>query len=286
MSSYQTLISAGTLARNLENPLFRVVDCRFSLMDTDKGRNDYATGHVPGASYANLDMDLSSPISAQSGRHPLPDVESFIETLRRWGISNETQVVVYDDAGGGVAARLWWMLRWLGHKDVAVLDGGFAAWTRAGYAIRSKESAPALGTFDGRPVLDTVWTTADIQSWHAAGESFVLVDARDGTRFRGEHEPIDPVAGHVPGAVNLPLTDNLHPDGTWRNAAEIKTRWAKVSGISTSRDWGVMCGSGVTACHLALSAFIAGLPEPSIYIGSWSEWVRDPGRPIVGGTSE
>jgi thiosulfate/3-mercaptopyruvate sulfurtransferase len=286
MSNYQALISVTSLAKNLENPLFRVVDCRFSLMDTEKGRDDYAAGHVPGASYANLDMDLSSPISTGTGRHPLPDVESFIETLRRWGISNDSQVVVYDDAGGGVAARLWWMLRWLGHEDVAVLDGGFAAWARSGCPVNQDEPSTEAGSFKGSPAAESVWTTADIQSWHSAGKSFVLVDARDGARFRGEHEPIDPVAGHIPGAVSLPLTDNLNSDGTWRSPDEMKARWAKVFENSPRDPWGVMCGSGVTACHLALSASMAGLPDPCLYVGSWSEWVCDPDRPISTGGSD
>ena len=165
-------------------------------MDPEKGREDYAAGHVPGAYYANLDIDLSSPISEGSGRHPLPDVASFIETLRLWGISNDSQVVVYDDAGGGVAARLWWMLRWLGHENVAVLDGGFAAWAGSGCPVDQDEPSLESGSFIGIQAVESVWTTADIQSWQSAGKSFVLVDARDGARFRGEHEPIDPVAGH------------------------------------------------------------------------------------------
>jgi thiosulfate/3-mercaptopyruvate sulfurtransferase len=280
MSSYELLISANALAENLENPRFRIIDCRFHLGQTEKGQDDYEIAHVDGACYANLDKDLSSPISVDSGRHPLPDIDTFISTLRQWGISNDSQVIVYDDAGGGVASRLWWMLRWLGHTDVALLDGGFAAWVRSDYKVSSDTLAPAMGSFDGRPVPGVVWTTADLMSWHSAGEPFVLVDARDGSRFRGEHEPIDPVAGHVPGAVSLPLTDNLNPDGTWRSPAEIKERWAKISGISPQNAWGVMCGSGVTACHLALSASIAGLPNPCLYVGSWSEWVRDPERPV------
>jgi len=254
-------------------------------MDPEKGRDDYAVGHVPGASYANLDRDLSSPISAGTGRHPLPDVESFIETLRRWGISNDSQVVVYDDAGGGVAARLWWMLRWLGHEDVAVLDGGFAAWAGSGCPVNQDEPSSEAGSFDGSPATESVWTTGDIQSWHSAGKSFVLVDARDGARFRGEHEPIDAVAGHIPGAVSLPLTDNLNPDGTWRSPDEMKARWAKIFDNSPLDPWGVMCGSGVTACHLVLSATMAGLPDPCLYVGSWSEWVCDPNRPISTGGS-
>jgi len=281
MRRFQSLISASTLAENLDDPELRIVDCRFSLADPDQGRKDYASGHIPGADYANLDTDLAAPISAGSGRHPLPDVETFVGTLRRWGISNDTQVVVYDDAGGGVAARLWWMLRWLGHRDVAVLDGGIAAWTRAHHPVGQAETLRPAGSFSGSAASDSVWRTAQIESWLAAGSGFTLVDARAGARFRGEQEPIDPVAGHVPGAVNLPFTDTLNADGTWRDVDEIKACWARFGEMPGENAWGVMCGSGVTACHLALSASIAGLSEPCLYVGSWSEWVQDSARPIV-----
>lgn len=281
MRRYQSLISVNTLAGNLENPAFRIVDCRFSLAQPDQGQKDYATGHIPGASYANLDSDLAAPISAGSGRHPLPDAESFVATLRRWGISNDSQVVVYDDAGGGVAARLWWMLRWLGHQDVALLDGGFAAWTGANHPLSQEVTAQPAGLISSRAASDRVWSSAQIEAWVAADRAFTLVDARAGARFSGEQEPIDTVAGHVPGAVNLPFSDTLNADGTWRETDEIKACWARFGDLPGEKEWGVMCGSGVTACHLALSASIAGLPEPCLYVGSWSEWIQDPARPIV-----
>ena len=278
---YQSLISVNTLAENLDNPDFRIVDCRFSLAKPEQGQEDHAAGHIPGASYANLDTDLAAPISPGSGRHPLPDVETFVATLQRWGISSGSQVVVYDDAGGGVASRLWWMLRWLGHQHVAVLDGGFAAWTRADLAVSQEDSPLAVGSFTGSATAGAVWTVKQIESWLGADEAFTLVDARAGTRFRGEDEPIDPVAGHVPGAANLPFTETLNADGTWRSTDEIKACWASMGEIPAGKPWGVMCGSGVTACHLALSASIAGLPDPCLYVGSWSEWVQDSARPII-----
>ncbi|NOX70058.1 MAG: sulfurtransferase [Gammaproteobacteria bacterium] len=281
MRRYQSLISVNTLAGNLNNPAFRVVDCRFSLAQPEQGLKDYRSGHIPGASYANLDTDLAAPITAGSGRHPLPEVETFVDCLRRWGLSNDSQLVVYDDAGGGVAARLWWMLRWLGHQDVALLDGGFAAWTRANQPVSQDETAPPAGSFSGSAAVDRIWSSAQIESWLVADSAFTLVDARAGARFRGEQEPIDPVAGHVPGALNLPFTDTLNADGTWREKAEIKACWANIGVRPGEKEWGVMCGSGVTACHLALSASMAGLPEPCLYVGSWSEWLQDPARPIV-----
>lgn len=281
MRHYQSLISVKTLAENLDNPAFRIVDCRFSLMKPDQGQKDHASGHIPGASYANLDTDLAAPISAGSGRHPLPDVAAFVATLQHWGISNDTQVVVYDDAGGAVASRLWWMLRWLGHRNVALLDGGFAAWMRADGAVSRQHTPWPVGSFSGSGASEMVWTAAQIESWLAADNAFTLVDARAVTRFVGEHEPIDPVAGHVPGAVNLPFTDALHEDGTWRSADEIKACWAGIGEIPAETPWGVMCGSGVTACHLALSASIAGFSDPCLYVGSWSEWLQDSARSIV-----
>lgn len=281
MNSYQTLITAGVVAENLDNPALRIIDCRHSLAQPDQGQKDYADGHIPGASYANLDTDLAAPIDKDSGRHPLPDVDSFIATLKRWGISNASQVVAYDDAGGGIAARLWWMLRWLGHPNVAVLDGGMAAWTRGGYPIGKEAVPPAGGSFFGVADSDRVWKVAEIESAVAAEESFLLVDARASARYRGEQEPIDPVAGHVPGALCLPFTDILNENGTWRSVDEIKACWERVIPAAPKGAWGVMCGSGVTACHLALSANIAGLPDPRLYVGSWSEWVRDSSRPVA-----
>jgi len=281
MSRYQTLISTDVVAENLNNPAFRIVDCRHSLAQPEQGQVDYTNGHIPGAIYANLDTELAAPISEDSGRHPLPDVDSFIVSLQQWGISNDSQVVVYDDAGGGIAARLWWMLRWLGHQDVAVLDGGMAAWDRAGHPTSQEFVPPAKGSFVGVADAGAVWNVAAIESWLQAGDGFVLIDARAATRYRGEHEPIDPVAGHVPGALCLPFNEVLNEDGTWRTVAEIKSCWDKVIPVVPEARWGVMCGSGVTACHLALSAKIAGLPDPCLYVGSWSEWSRDSARPIA-----
>lgn len=281
MKTPRALISVDDLAAILEERQLGIVDCRFSLMDPGQGRRDYEAGHIPGAVYADLDRDLAAPPTAASGRHPLPAPEEFVATLRRLGVSNDTRVVVYDEAGGGVASRLWWMLRWVGHDEVSLLNGGFAAWQRAGLPVSREINAVPEGTFDGRPDMAAIWSTEDVAELVAAGEEFVLVDARDAARFRGEREPIDAVAGHVPGARNLPFTDNLTAEGEWHQPSELARRWAEVADIAPDRPWGVMCGSGVTACHLALAAHLAGLPDPRLYVGSWSEWIRDSGRPVA-----
>lgn len=286
MKSFRTLISASTLAAQIDNPSFRIADCRFSLLDPAKGRRDYDKGHIPGAIYANLDEDLAAPANADTGRHPLPDADAFVASLRRWGISNESQVVVYDDASGGLAARLWWMLRWMGHRDVALLDGGFAAWQAAGLPVSQYEPTPKSGSFSGMPNDDMVISTAQVVERLAGDANFVLVDARDAARYRGEIEPIDPVPGHVPGAANLPFSANLDTDGRWLGVADLCSLWTGIAPSDAGRTWAVMCGSGVTACHLALSAELAGLSEPRLYAGSWSEWTRDPERPVAGGSAD
>lgn len=281
MRSFETLIDCGELETRLGDDGLRVIDCRFSLLEPEKGRRDYEAGHVPGAVYAHLDDDLAAPVSEDSGRHPLPDTGKFVARLRDWGVSNDSQVVVYDDASGGLAARLWWMLRWLGHRRVAVLDGGYAAWEAAGKPVSRAQPDPDPGTFEGRPRPAMVISADEIRAGLESRDGLVLVDARDAARFRGEAEPIDDVAGHIPGALNLPFSLAMAPDGRWKSAEELRRLWRQVAPIDEKHDWAVMCGSGVTACHLALSAELAGLPEPRVYVGSWSEWIRDPRRAVA-----
>ena len=282
MHDYTTLITTRELEERLEAPDVRIVDCRFSLLDPGQGPAQYARGHIPGAVYAHLDDDLAAPISAGSGRHPLPDPDRFVGRLRDWGISNDSQVVVYDDASGGLAARLWWMLRWLGHDRVAVLDGGMAAWTALGFPVSDAVPDPVPGEFEGRPNADMIVTTAAVVD-NLERNRFVLVDARDGARYRGEAEPIDSRAGHIPGSLSLPFTSSLDADGRWRAADELRVAWDALLAGRDGQAVAAMCGSGVTACHLALSAARAGLPEPKIYVGSWSEWIRDEARPVATG---
>lgn len=289
MAYCDLLIGIKELKEHLHDPQWRVVDCRFELTQPHKGFADYLDGHVPGAVYAHLDRDLAAPVTAQSGRHPLPDAAAFANTLGNWGISRQTQVVVYDQGGGAIAARLWWMLRWMGHRDVRLLDGGFDAWLREGFPLESEPPQVEPAIFEGEPDDSMVVTTDEIASALDSGSSLTLVDARDPVRFAGAAEPIDPVAGHIPAAKNFPFIRSLNDDGSWRSGEELKKAWAGIlrsaAGGGDRGSWAAMCGSGVTACHLALSAELAGLPAPRLYAGSWSEWIRSPDRPIAAGAA-
>ncbi len=274
------LISPTALAKRLGDSTWVVVDCRFDLADPNAGHAAFRRGHIPGARYAHLDNDLARVPGPTDGRHPLPRVEDFTATLGGWGISATSSVVVYDDMSGAIAARLWWMLRWVGHCAAYVLDGGLKAWEGAGLPLDPEISRIRASQYAARDVRrDWVVPTARLPSEQAKGAR--LVDARAPERFQGVTEPIDPVAGHVPGAVNWPFSDALQPDGTLCPAEELRARL----GHLTDQSGGLiaMCGSGVTACHLLLAVNAAGLGDGRVYIGSWSEWIRDPGRPIATG---
>ncbi len=273
------LVTARELAAHLEDPDWRIVDCRFELLDPGKGRADYLAGHIPGAVYAHLDEDLAASVTPDTGRHPLPDPDAFAATLGRWGITDRTTVVAYDQAGGAIAARLWWLLGWVGHRDARLLDGGFAAWQREGLPVTAEMPDMRPTTYVARPDPDRVVSTAELPERLARGE--LLVDAREAERFRGEREPIDPVAGHIPGAVNHPFRLGLNPDGTFRSPEELRQALEPVLGGGRDRAWMTMCGSGVTACHLAVAAALAGYAPPRLYAGSFSEWIRDPSRPVA-----
>ncbi|MFT4047803.1 MAG: sulfurtransferase [Solimonas sp.] len=275
-----SLIQPSELAAHLGDAQWRIIDARFELSKPMQGRVDYDAGHLPGALYADLDADLSSPITASSGRHPLPTPEAFAETLSRWGIAEEVQVVVYDQGSGLFASRLWWLLRARGHRRVAVLDGGLAAWTRLGLPVTAAPSnAPKRAEVAARPFAGWLGS-ADVQRALANG-AIVLVDARAADRFAGRNETIDPIAGHVPGARNHPLSDNLEADGRFLPAAELRKRWqARLAGRGAN-ELVTMCGSGITACHSLLALDVAGLDGGRLYAGSWSEWIRDPARPVA-----
>lgn len=277
--TYTALIDADTLRPHLDDPGWIVVDCRFSLMDAEAGRRAYAEGHLPGARYAHLDGDLSGPVTPATGRHPLPDSARLAQKLGEWGIGSCTQVVAYDDVGGMLAAaRLWWLLRWLGHAACAVLDGGIAAWRRAGLPLTAEFPAVRPTVFEARP-NDRLWlTTARVQALPA---DELLLDARTAARYRGEMEPIDPVAGHVPGAVNLPTENNLADDGRFLPIDVLRARFAAILGGRSPKAVVHHCGSGVTACHNLLAMEAAGLSGSRLYAGSWSEWIRDPNRPVA-----
>ena len=276
------LISTSELADSLSDPGWRVADCRFELGNPEAGRAAWRAGHIPGAVHVDLERDLSAPVTPATGRHPLPSPAAFASTLGRVGIGNETRVVCYDAGSGAFAARLWWMLRWVGHEAVAVLDGGFAAWTAEGRPVSADNPpARAAATFVPRPRPGMVLDVDGLLRALADGET--LVDVRGAERFRGDVEPIDAVAGHVPGAVNLPYADNLGPDGRFRAAGEIAALWRAQTGAAPGRAPICMCGSGVTACHGLLALEAAGIHGGRLYGGSWSEWIRDPARPVARG---
>ena len=258
-----------------------IIDCRFDLMAPAAGYADYLDGHIPGASYAHLDDDLAAPIGPETGRHPLPSPEALTATLRRLGVTSGRPVVVYDDSGGAIAARAWWLLRWAGHDNVRILDGGLPAWRKRGLPLEAGEPDTDSDGFDVTPADERVLTTAELAARPEAVSEHRLVDARDVQRFRGIEEPIDPVAGHIPGSLNLPFNSCLDSDGLWLSDAELRERLSEVLGNDLHGSWAVMCGSGVTACHLAISGLLAGFREPKLYVGSWSEWIRDPGRPVA-----
>lgn len=286
MTDRKFLITVEALNGHLRDPGWRIVDCRFDLIRPDKGFDDYRAGHIPGAVYAHLDRDLAGPTGPHTGRHPLPEPQAFAATLGRWGVGNDTTVVAYDGGGGAIAARLWWMLRWVGHENVAILDGGIGAWTRARLPLSSEVPDVEPQAFTPRPNDRRVVTTAEVEQAIRAGKPLRILDARAAPRFCGEAEPIDPVAGHVPGARNLPSDSSLTTEGKWREQSELEALWHEALEGERAAPWVAMCGSGVTACHLALSAEEAGFPAPRVYVGSWSEWIRDPGRPVALGLAE
>jgi thiosulfate/3-mercaptopyruvate sulfurtransferase len=281
---YQTLISVDKLARHLEDPKWVIVDCRFSLSDTDRGQRDYVQAHIPGAIYAHLDHDLSGPVNkGQTGRHPLPTVERAAQVFSSWGIEPGMQVVAYDDAGGALAAgRLWWMLRWLGHDEVAVLDGGWQRWLREGKPTASGEENRSSSMFVPHPRPKMMATTTEVRDL-LGKRTACIVDARTVDRYRGENEIIDPVAGHIPGAINLPYPENLTPTGVFRSPEELRQIYLDFLGDFSPEQAIFYCGSGVTSIHNILAMVHAGLPEARLYAGSWSEWITDPTRPVVVG---
>jgi thiosulfate/3-mercaptopyruvate sulfurtransferase len=273
---YDTLIEPKVLFEHLNNSSWCTIDCRASLTDLTFGHNAYIAAHIPGALFADLAADLSGPvITGQTGRHPLPDPATLAGTFSRWGIDANTQVVAYDAGGGGTAARAWWLLRWLGHAAVAVLNGGLGGWQAAGYPLRSgREQRPARG-FIRRATLARTVSVDDVALRPA---STALLDARTLARFRGEHEPIDPIAGHIPGATCVPYEGNLDANNRFIEPAALRRRFDTATGSAV--DTVCYCGSGVTACHNILAMRHAGLPEAALYAGSFSEWIQDPLRPI------
>ena len=281
MPTYHTLITTAELAERLTAADLVVCDVRFDLAQPDWGDAQYRAGHVPGAVYVHLDRDLSAPKSGRNGRHPLPTPENAAATFGRLGIAAGKQVVAYDQASGMFASRLWWMLRWLGFDAVAVLDGGYAKWTAEGRPVATDVPTPAPAPFAVRRVTPTVNATGVAAS--LARQTLCIVDARAPERFRGDTEPLDPVAGHIPGARNRPYVQNLNPDQTMKSAAALRAEFeALLDGVP--HDLVVhSCGSGVSACHNILAMEVAGVHGTRLYPGSWSEWCADPSRPVATG---
>jgi len=277
--SYTTLVDVATLAAHLDDPDWVIVDVRHQLADTAYGTRVYAESHIPGAVFLHCDRDLSGPTTGTNGRHPLPDPEKLAKRLGEIGIGAQTQVVVYDDARGMIAGRLWWLLRWLGHDQVAVLDGGLQAWQAANGVLTAEVRLPQPSNFVAK-ICDRCVDADYVQAFLATSRLH-LVDARSPDRYRGENETIDPVAGHIPGAVNRFFNDNLQADGRFKPAAQLRAEWLAVLGGALPEQVIHQCGSGISACHNMLAMEIAGLSGSRLYAGSWSEWCANRERSVA-----
>ena len=278
------LISPQALNERQSQPGLIILDCRFALEDPDYGLRSYAEGHIEGAQFADLERDLSGPVTkGVTGRHPLPDPDELIERLRGWGINNDSDVVLYDDGPGAYAARAWWLLAWLGKRDgVFILDGGLKAWHAAGFPLSLDAPVIEPGTFVGTPDHRLVLDAEHLQK-RLGQPGLTLIDARAQPRFRGEVEPIDPIAGHIPGAQCAAFSENLGSDGRFLPADQLKQRFAAQLQGREAQELVAYCGSGVTACHNLFALSLAGYPLGKLYAGSWSEWITDPAREIATG---
>lgn len=280
--SHALLVDTATLAAHLDDPGWIVVDCRSDPADPAFGRAEYAKGHLPGAIFLDVDSDLCGAHTGSNGRHPLPDPARLAATLGAAGIDARTQVVAYDDRGGASAARLWWLLRWLGHEAIAVLDGGLPRWIAEGRPVDTAVAQRTPARFEGRPrdgaMVDSAFVLA-----HLGSREALLVDARAPARYRGEVEPLDPVAGHIPGALNRPLTMNLDERGAFRPSAALRAEFERLLDGAPPQRVVHYCGSGVGSCHNVLAMEVAGLRGSRLYPGSWSEWIADPLRPVERG---
>lgn len=278
---FTQLVSVQEVA-TLATPAWRFFDCRFNLANPAAGREAYAAGHLPGAFFLDLEEDLSGPCSGLNGRHPLPDPQLLADKLGSLGVGPNTQIVAYDDAGGMFASRLWWLLRWLGHNRVAVLNGGIQAWAAAGHPVIADvpQATPAAFT---PQVQKQLRVDADYVLSHLHDPAMLLIDARAPDRFRGENETLDPVGGHIPGAINRFFKDNLDASGCFKSAAQLQEEFGKLIKGGDAHNVVLQCGSGVTACHNLLAMETAGLSGVRLYAGSWSEWCSDPARPVATG---
>ena len=276
---YKTLITTQELHAHLGDANWALFDCRFDLTDPDAGEKLYLQAHIPGAVYVHLDHDLSTKPTGRNGRHPLPTVEVLEERFSQWGIDRDVQVVAYDARGGGFAVRLWWTLRYLGHDAVAVLDGGYPAWFEAGFPTESGDKSRDRREFKANPNTGWIADVSEVENIGAAKDK-LLIDARAPERYRGEVEPLDPVAGHIPGALNRFWQMNLGEDGHFLPIPEIRSQLSALLGDTPPQNVIWYCGSGVTSCHNIFAMVHAGMGNARLYPGSWSEWCADPSRPI------
>jgi len=277
---FTTLVSVADLAAHLDDPQWLVFDCRHDLADTDSGPRAYAEAHIPGARFVHLDRDLAGATTGRNGRHPLPDPGRCSARLAALGMSADKQAVAYDASGGYYAARLWWTLRWMGHEAAAVLDGGWDAWLKAGNPVTAERPRVSAGTFTGRR-RESMAVDARFVEANVGRPDVHVIDARSAERFRGENETLDPVAGHIPGALNRFFKHNLDAAGSFKPAAELRREFTQLLGGAEPGQVVHQCGSGVTACHNLLAMEIAGLAGSKLYPGSWSEWCSDPSRPVA-----
>ncbi len=280
--AYDTLVSAEILQQHLDDPNWVILDGRFNLADTDAGYQAYQQGHIQGAQYVHLDQQLSSPITASSGRHPLPDPQALADWFGSVGIGADTQVVIYDDMGGAMAARCWWLLQTFGHQSAAVLDGGLPQWQSQGFSVTSELTEAIPGVFDCQWQSSAIIEVQVVQA-NLDKPTFQLVDSRAAERYRGEQEPIDPIAGHIPHALNRDLNLNLDEDGCFKPPQQLQREWQALLAGLDGKSIVHMCGSGVTACHNQLAMEYAGLIGSRVYAGSWSEWITDTKRPVATG---
>jgi thiosulfate/3-mercaptopyruvate sulfurtransferase len=276
------LVSTAELAQHVSDPGWVIFDCRHDLIDHTKGERLYRDGHIPGAHFAPVESALSGKKTGKNGRHPLPSAKAFAKFLGDHGVSDSSTVVSYDDVGGQYAARLWWMARWIGLTRAALLDGGFPQWTAEGRPVTAKIPTPQPVTLQARVAPDMIWSADQVRRRLNAPD-YALIDARSAERYRGEVEPIDPIAGRIPGAVNRFFKTNLNSNLTFRPPAELKREFDVLLGDRAPENVGHHCGSGVTACANLFAMEYAGLPGSKLYVGSWSEWIADASRPIAKG---
>ena len=279
-NNFGCLLSAANLLSRLNDGVLRIYDCRFSLFDKDKGYSAYLSGHIPGASYVHLDNDLSGPVPPRTGRHPMPNVDRFTDRLGSLGIERSSRVVIYDEGACAQAARFWWLLRWAGHENVTVLDGGFRAWQAQGGTVTQglEEYSPVTYPAKTGP-FESVEANDVAEALNTA--TGLVIDARENRRFVGEEEPLDRIAGHIPGSINRPFQNNLE-DGIFKNPARLRKEFEELTFGHHPREVIHMCGSGVTACQNLLAMEHCGMTGSRLYAGSWSDWITDPTRPIAG----